>query len=62
MVGYKDTSNVAKKAAEVSQKKNNNKLLVSFVYSWNEIATWMGHSFNTKSKNNIFFEFEAADH
>ena len=29
MVGYNDTSDVAKKAAEVAQKKSNNWLMVS---------------------------------
>ena len=48
MVGYKDTSDVAKKAAEVAQKKSNNWLMVIFIYNGNEIIM-MGHSFKTKS-------------
>ena len=38
MVDYRDTSDVAKKAAEVAQKKTNNWLAVSFVYNGNEIT------------------------
>ena len=50
MVGYKDTSDVAKKAAEVAQKKkSNNWPMVSFIHNGSEITTWMGHSFKTKS-------------
>ena len=50
MVGYKDTSDVAEKAAEVAQKKkSNNCSMVSCVHSESEITTWMGHSFKTKS-------------
>ena len=45
MVGYKDTLNVAKKAAEVGQKKSNNWPMVSFIHNESEITTWMGHSF-----------------
>ena len=48
MVGYKDTSDVAKKAAEVAQKKSNNWLMVIFIYNGNDIIM-MGHSFKTKS-------------
>ena len=50
MVGYKDTSEVAKKAAEVVQKKkSNNWPMVSFIHNGSEIMTWMGHTFKTKS-------------
>ena len=49
MVGYKDTPKVAKKAADVAQKNSNNWPMVSFIHNGNEITTWMGHSFKTKS-------------
>ena len=46
----KDTSNVAKKAVEVAQKKNNNNWpMVSFLHNGSEITTWMGYSFKTES-------------
>ena len=49
MVGYKDTSSLAKKASEVAQKNSNNWPMVSFIHNESEITTWMGHSFKTKS-------------
>ena len=49
MVGYKDTSKVAKKAAEIAQKKSNNWSMVSSMHNGSEIITWMGHNFKTKS-------------
>ena len=49
MVGYRDTSDVVKKAAEVAQKKSNNWPMVSFIHNGSEITTWMGHSFKTKN-------------
>ena len=39
MVGYKGTSDVAKKAAEVAQKKSNNWSMVSFIHNGNDIIT-----------------------
>ena len=48
MIGYRDTSKVAKKAAEVS----NNWPMVSFIHNGSEITTWMGHSFKIKSTKN----------
>ena len=48
MVSYKDTSDVAKKAAEVAQKKINNWPMVSFIHNGSEIA-WMSYSFKTKT-------------
>ena len=55
MVGYRNTSEVAKKAAEVSQKKRNNSPMVSFTHNGSEMTTWMGHK-NQKHKihRNIF--------
>ena len=41
MVGYRNTSDVAKKAAEVAQKKSNNWPMVSFIHNGSEITTWM---------------------
>ena len=49
MVGYKDTSDVAKKSTKVAQKKGNNWPMVIFIHNGSEITTWMGHSFKTKS-------------
>ena len=49
MVGYRNTSDVAKKAAEISQKKSNNWPMVSVIHNGSEIKTWMGHSFKTKN-------------
>ena len=49
MVGNKDTSDVAEKAAEVAQKKEQYWPLVSFIHNGSEITTWMGHRFKTKS-------------
>ena len=49
MVGYRDASNVAKKAAEIAQKKSNNLPMVGFTHNGSEITTWMGHSFKNKS-------------
>ena len=40
MVDYRDTSDVAKKAAEVAQKKTNNCIVVSFIHNGSEI-TWI---------------------
>ena len=65
MVGYKDTSDVAKKAAKVAQKKSNNWYILSLIHNGSEITTWMGYSLKIKSKKSraiFFFEFQAADH
>ena len=50
MVGYRKTSDIAKKAAEVAQKKEQ-KLAHGWFYIHNggEITTGMGHSFKTKN-------------
>ena len=64
MVGYKDTSDVAKKAAEGAQKRSNNWPMVSFIHDGSEITSWMEHSFKTKSTKSKakFFRQESADH
>ena len=54
MVGYKHTSDVAKKAAEIAEKiwlmvSFIHNAIVSFIHNGSKIATWMGHSFKTKS-------------
>ena len=49
MVGNRDTSDVAKKAVEVAQKKSNNWPIVSFIHNGSEIKTWIGYSFKSKS-------------
>ena len=56
MVGYSNTSDVAKKDGEVAQKKSNKWPMVSFIHNGGEITTWMGHSFKTKKiiQNNVF--------
>ena len=51
MVVYKDTSNIARKTAEIVQKKSNNWPMVSFIYNGSEVTTWMGHSFKRKTQN-----------
>ena len=54
MVGYRNTSDVAKKAAEVAQKKSNNWPMVSFIHNGSEITTWMGSQLwasNSKAQN-----------
>ena len=54
-VGYQDTPDVAKKAAEVVRKKSNNWLMVE-LYNGSEITTSMGYSCTTKSaKSNAAF-------
>ena len=45
MVGYKDSSDVAKKAAKVAR---NNWPEVNFFHDGNEVTTSMEHSFKTK--------------
>ena len=65
MVGYKDTSDVAEKAAQVAQKKSNNCYILSLIHNGSEITTWMRYSLKIKSKKSraiFFFEFQAADH
>ena len=38
-----------KKLLKLYRKKSNNWSMVSFIHNGSEIATWMGHSFKTKS-------------
>ena len=54
MVGYKSTSDVAKKAAEIAEKiwlmvSFIHNAIVSFIHNESKITTWKGHSFKTKS-------------
>ena len=49
MVGYRNTSDVAKKAAEVAQKMSSRAHGEFYNPNVSEITTWMGHSFNTKN-------------
>ena len=52
MVGYKDTSDVAKKAAELAHtKKSNNLPIVSCIHNGSEITTWMGIASKPKAQN-----------
>ena len=45
ILGYKDSSNVAKEAADVAQK--------NCIHNGRETTTWMGYSFKTKSTESI---------
>ena len=65
MVGYKDTSGEAKKAAKVAQKNSNNWPMVSFIHNGSEITKSQSKSQNPEQhfkNNNVFFEFQAGDH
>ena len=45
-----DSSDVAKKTAEIAQKKKAiNWPMASFIYNGSEITTWIGHSLKSKS-------------
>ena len=51
MVGYRNTSDVAKTAAEVAQKKEQQLAHGEFyILNGSEITTGMGHSFKTKTR------------
>ena len=56
MVGYRNTSGVAKKPAEVAQKMSSRAHGEFYIHNGSEITTRMGHRFNTKNKiqSNIF--------
>ena len=49
MVGYRNTSDVAKKAAEIAQKMSRRAHGEFYIHNGNEITTWMGRRFNTKN-------------
>ena len=49
MVGYRNTSDVAKKAAEAAQKMSSRAHGEFYIHNGSEITTWMGHSFNIKN-------------
>ena len=49
MVGYRNTSDVAKKAAEIAQKMSSRAHGEFYIHNANEITTWMGRRFNTKN-------------
>ena len=49
MVGYRNTSNVAKKAAKIAEKMSSRAHGDFYIHNGSEITTWMGHSFNTKN-------------
>ena len=51
MVGYRNTSGVAKNAAEIAQKKSNNLPMVSFIHNGNEITTCIGVASKSKTQN-----------
>ena len=44
MVGYSNTSDAAKKAAEIGQKKEQYWPMVSFIHNGSDITTWIGNS------------------
>ena len=50
MVSHKDTTDAAKKDAEVAQKKSNNWPMVSFIDNGSEIRTWIGIAAKPKHK------------
>ena len=52
MVGYRNTSDLAKKAAEVAQKMSSRAHVEYYSHNGTEITTWMGNSFNTKKTQN----------
>ena len=52
MVGYRDTSDMAKKALVAQKKEQYNWPMVSFIHNGSELTTWKGHSFKTKSTKN----------
>ena len=70
MVGYRNTSDIAKKAAEVAQKMSSRAHGEFYIYNGSETTTWMGLASTPKTQNlkqhfqdnNIFFEFQPADH
>ena len=49
MIGYRNASDVAKKAAEVAQKMSSRAHREFYIHNGSEITTWMGHSFNNKN-------------
>ena len=51
MVGYRNTSVLAKKAAEVEQKMNSRAHGEFYIHNGSDITTWMWHSFNIKNTN-----------
>ena len=48
MVDYRNTSDVAKKAAEVTQKMSSRVHGEFYIHNGSEITTWMRHNLNTK--------------
>ena len=50
MVGYRNTSDLAKKATEVAQKMSSRAHGEFYIHNGSEITTWMGHRFKTKNK------------
>ena len=49
MVGYGNTSDVAKKAAEVAEKMSSRAHGEFYLHNGSEITTCKGHIFNTKN-------------
>ena len=49
MVGYRNTSDIAEKAAEVAQKMSSRTHGDFYIHNGSEITTCKGHSFNTKN-------------
>ena len=52
--GYKDNSNVVKKAADVAQKKSNAWPMVSFIHNRSEITTWMASKSKAQNQKQHF--------
>ena len=51
MVGYRNTSDLAKKATEVAQKMSSRAHGEFYIHNGNEIATWMGIASTPKTQN-----------
>ena len=49
MVGYRNTSDIAKKATEVAKKMSSRVHGEFYIHNASEITTSMGHSFYTKN-------------
>ena len=51
MVGYRNTSDVAEKAAEVAQKMSSRTHGDFYIHNGSEITTWMGLASTPKTKS-----------
>ena len=51
MVGYRNSSDVAQKAAQVAQKMSSRAHGDFYIHNGSEITTYMGHSYSFNTKN-----------